>query len=121
MAMTDADETACCPCCSGRGYVEGPGCNCGVGPQGYYGMHERHCGLEPCPRGCTFVGPVTARCPSCGHVAATCDGYECYWCPEGCCYDRASEYFALKYENDLAADLGPEALPVQLTGAMPGR
>lgn len=26
---------------------EAPGCNCGVGPSGYYGMHERHCGLEP--------------------------------------------------------------------------
>jgi protein gp37 len=22
-------------------------CNCGAGPQGYYGMHERHCGVEP--------------------------------------------------------------------------
>ena len=46
-----------CPACGGNGYVEGPRCNCGVGPAGYYGMHERHCGLEPCPRGCPFVAP----------------------------------------------------------------
>jgi hypothetical protein len=46
-----------CPECGGKGYTEGPGCNCGVGPSGYYGMHERYCGLEPCPRGCPFVGP----------------------------------------------------------------
>ena len=46
-----------CPECDGNGYVEGPGCNCGVGPAGYYGMHERYCGLEPCPRGCPFVAP----------------------------------------------------------------
>ena len=59
-------ETACperihdgqpCPQCGGRGYVEGPRCNCGVGPAGYYGMHERHCGMEPCPLGCPFVAP----------------------------------------------------------------
>lgn len=25
---------------------EAGGCNCGTGPSGYYGMHERHCGLE---------------------------------------------------------------------------
>ena len=46
-----------CPACDGSGYVEGPGCNCGVGPAGYYGMHERYCGLEPCPLGCPFVAP----------------------------------------------------------------
>lgn len=47
-----------CPECGGKGYVEGPGCNCGTGPAGYYGMHERYCGLEPCPRGCPFVPPL---------------------------------------------------------------
>ena len=46
-----------CPACGGNGYVEGPRCNCGVGPAGYYGMHERYCGMEPCPRGCPFVAP----------------------------------------------------------------
>ena len=46
-----------CPECGGSGYVEGPGCNCGVGPSGYYGMHERYCGLEPCPNGCPFNPP----------------------------------------------------------------
>ena len=50
-------ETTACPECGGNGYIEGSGCNCGVGPAGYYGMHERHCGLEPCPRGCPFVPP----------------------------------------------------------------
>jgi hypothetical protein len=30
-------------------------------------------------------GDTIRRCPSCGHVAATCDGTECYWCPEGYC------------------------------------
>ena len=25
-----------CPACGGNGYVEGPGCNCGVGPAGLY-------------------------------------------------------------------------------------
>ena len=44
----------------------------------------------------------TVRCPSCGHAAATCDGVECYWCPEGYCEDRAG---TAKAENDFAADL----------------
>jgi hypothetical protein len=45
-----------------------------------------------------------ARCPSCGHVAATCDGVECYWCPEGYCENRAGT-LKLKAEGDFAADL----------------
>lgn len=44
----------------------------------------------------------TNRCASCGHDAATCDGAECYWCPEGYCEDRTG---TLKAENDFAADL----------------
>jgi hypothetical protein len=63
-------ETACpdpahdgqrCPECGGNGYIESDRCNCGTGPSGYYGMHERHCGLEPCPRGCPFIAPGAAR------------------------------------------------------------
>lgn len=50
-----------CPTCSGRGWIESDHCNCGTGPSGYYGMHERHCGLEPCPRGCPFVAPGPAK------------------------------------------------------------
>jgi len=45
-----------CPECEDTGMVWTDGCNCGVGPHGYCGMHERHCGAEPCPAGC----PVTA-------------------------------------------------------------
>jgi hypothetical protein len=41
-----------CPECEDTGMVWSDGCNCGVGPHGYYGMHERHCGAEPCPNGC---------------------------------------------------------------------
>jgi hypothetical protein len=44
-----------CPECGGTGAVEARGCNCGVGPSGYYGTHESGCGLEPCPRGCPYV------------------------------------------------------------------
>lgn len=42
------------PCreCNDTGLVDANGCNCAVGPSGYYGMHERYCGSEPCPRGC---------------------------------------------------------------------
>ena len=50
-----------CLICSGRGWTEIDHCTCGTGPSGYYGMHERHCGLEPCPRGCPFVAPGPAR------------------------------------------------------------
>lgn len=50
-----------CPICSDRGWIESDHCNCGTGPSGYYGMHERHCGLEPCPRGCPFVAPGPAK------------------------------------------------------------
>ena len=53
-------DARACPECHGNGWTEAPGCNCGAGPQGYYGMHERHCGLEPCPRGCPFVAPALA-------------------------------------------------------------
>lgn len=50
--------------------------------------------------------PATPRCPSCGHDAKTCDGIECYWCPEGYCEDTAG---TLKAESDAAADdLGRE-------------
>jgi hypothetical protein len=56
-------DARACPECHGNGWIEGPGCNCGVGPAGYYGMHERHCGLEPCPRGCSFVPPNMTEAP----------------------------------------------------------
>ena len=56
-ALVSVHDSQRCPECDGNGYVEGPACNCGVGPAGYYGMHERHCGLEPCPLGCPFVPP----------------------------------------------------------------
>jgi hypothetical protein len=46
-----------CPHCHGLGYTEGPGCNCGAGPGGHFGAHERYCGLEQCPAGCPFVPP----------------------------------------------------------------
>ncbi len=45
-----------CPECDGKGYTEGPGCNCGGYGEPYY-QHERYCGLEPCPAGCPFVPP----------------------------------------------------------------
>lgn len=51
-----------CPECNGWGWIESDRCTCGTGPSGYYGMHERHCGLEPCPAGCPFIPPA----PSCG-------------------------------------------------------
>jgi hypothetical protein len=60
MACPDpAHDGQPCPVCAGRGWLESDHCNCGTGPSGYYGMHERHCGLEPCPRGCPFVPPET--------------------------------------------------------------
>ena len=52
-AMPDPD----CPHCHGQGYIEGPVCNCGVGPSGHFGAHERYCGLGQCPAGCPFVPP----------------------------------------------------------------
>jgi hypothetical protein len=48
----DRPAPSACPECSGTGMVWTDGCTCGVGPGGYYGMHERHCGAEPCPSGC---------------------------------------------------------------------
>jgi hypothetical protein len=50
-----------CPECEDTGMVWSDGCNCGVGPHGYYGMHERHCGAEPCPNGCPVKPRDTAR------------------------------------------------------------
>lgn len=47
-----SDALPVCPECNDTGMVWTDGCNCGVGPHGYYGMHERHCGAEPCPAGC---------------------------------------------------------------------
>lgn len=47
-----------CPECDGWGEVEVDECTCGVGPSGYYGMHERYCGAEPCPAGCEYVPPT---------------------------------------------------------------
>lgn len=46
-----------CPAgeCNGYGEVIVDGCTCGAGPGGYYGMHERGCGSEPCPAGCEYV------------------------------------------------------------------
>ena len=46
-----------CPAgeCDGRGAVWVDVCTCGTGPSGYYGMHERYCGAEPCPAGCAFT------------------------------------------------------------------
>ena len=63
-----------CPECANRGYIEGPGCNCGVGPSGYYGMHEWHCGLEPCPRGCPFDAGPFSGLPLPPLAADPCDG-----------------------------------------------
>jgi hypothetical protein len=50
-----ADAFQVCPECGDTGMVWTDGCNCGVGPHGYYGMHERHCGAEPCPNGCPVM------------------------------------------------------------------
>jgi hypothetical protein len=55
-------DARACPECYGNGWIEAGRCNC-VGPSGYYGMHERHCGLEPCPRGCPFVPPSMTEAP----------------------------------------------------------
>lgn len=49
-----------CPECQDTGltWPEEDRCTCGTGPSGYYGMHERYCGAEPCPRGCPVVPPT---------------------------------------------------------------
>jgi hypothetical protein len=65
--LAAAGTGQCCPECNGWGWIESDRCTCGTGPSGHYGMHEPHCGLEPCPRGCPFIPPA----PSCG-------------CPCGC-------------------------------------
>lgn len=44
-----------CAECKGTGLVDVDHCNCGVGPSGYYGMHERYCGTDACPNGCWDV------------------------------------------------------------------
>lgn len=87
-----------------RGAVSGssplPGFGC---PKCGTGLYSN----ELCPNdGSAPVPPGTDRCSSCGHVAATCDGYECYWCPEGYCEDRAG---TAKAENDFAADLSADS------------
>jgi hypothetical protein len=53
-ATGEAREAPACAECDGTGMVWTDGCTCGTGPQGYYGMHERYCGAEPCPAGCAF-------------------------------------------------------------------
>jgi hypothetical protein len=51
-----------CAECNGTGEVwtDPHECTCGTGPQGYYGIHERGCGSEPCPSGCPYV-PAAER------------------------------------------------------------
>lgn len=49
-----------CPECDGTGMVWAERCTCGTGPSGYYGMHERYCGAEPCPAGCPFKPEAAA-------------------------------------------------------------
>lgn len=44
-----------CRECKGTGLVDVDGCNCGTGPGGHYGQHERFCGSDACPNGCWDV------------------------------------------------------------------
>lgn len=48
----NAEQRRPCRECNDTGLVDVDRCNCAVGPSGYYGMHERYCGTEPCPAGC---------------------------------------------------------------------
>lgn len=53
-------EPCRCPECGGTGAIDVNRCTCGAGPGSYAGMHERYCGLEPCPAGCEFKPPASA-------------------------------------------------------------
>jgi hypothetical protein len=73
--MADADyydriaaapaKTPACALCDDTGIVWTDGCNCGVGERGdsRYGMHERHCGAEPCPAGCLVPETTSGGTP----------------------------------------------------------
>ena len=61
-AEMERDANAC-PECHGKGAIERNACTCGAGPGSYLGMHERYCGLEPCPAGCPFVPPSMTEAP----------------------------------------------------------